>query len=83
MDRHFLCLALGLDFSILGAINPELRQNGQVRGALEQRAKDERQRASCFLVVRHLVEIAKEPHADEADSEACRVPLVIVELELG
>lgn len=74
---------LGLDLSVLLAVKPELGQDGAVSGALEQGAKDELQRATRRLVVRHLVEVTEEPHHDERDSKASRVSTLAVQPKLG
>ena len=74
---------LELDFIVFLAVEPELGQDGAVCRALEERAQHELQRAARRLIVRHLVQVTEEPHADERDGQAGSVPSRAIQPELG
>ena len=71
-----------LNLCISLAVDPKLRKDRTVRRALEERTEHELKWTASRLVIWHLVEVAEEPHADEWDGEAGRVPSWAIQPEL-
>lgn len=67
---------------ICARVNPELAQNGGICDDLEGRARDELHGGILAAVVAQLVNVAQEPHQNEADREPFCVPATVVQHEL-